>query len=263
MGYISVRAVNDGESTSVTRFQLRNFEAILFDLDSTLTDTHMYPARATTWVLEQSVDNVHEVREEYLRVLVDNYFLGVDSIVKGAEYQPPYELVRTAIRKSLEHVRANADSRILDEGTDYFKRLHIEMSTLNEGVKDLLNELRSLGIKLGVVTNSFEGHSPQILEKLGISSYFESMVDGGDVSAYKPMKKPFQLALNELDAKPEESAFVGDEFYADIVGAKEVGMTTVWINTRDKKLDALLLEYGSEYTPDLVIDEIGMLKGFI
>ncbi len=254
---------DDGEIISVTRFQLRNFRAILFDLDSTLTDTHMYPARATTWVLERCADNVHEVREEYLRVLVDNYFLGVDSIVKGAEYQPPYQIVRAAIRKSLQHVCADADPSILDEGTDYFKRLHVEMSTLNDGVKGLLEELRNLGTKLGIVTNSFEGHSHQILEKLGISDYFDSVVDGGDVNAYKPMKKPFQLALDELDATSEESVFIGDEFYADIVGAKNVGMTAVWINTREKKLDELLLEYGSGYKPDLIIYEISMLKDFI
>lgn len=223
----------------------------------------MYPAKATTWVLEQCSDNTNEIRDEYLKVLVDNYFLGINAIVKGAEYEPPYQLVRAAIRKSLEHVCADVESSILDEGTDYFKRLHVEMSTLNDGVKDLLEKLRTLETKLAVVTNSFEGHSHQILEKLGIADYFHSVVDGGDVSAYKPMKKPFELALTELDATPEESVFVGDEFYADIVGAKEVGMMTVWINTRDRNPDELLLEYGSEYKPDLTIDEIGMLKDFI
>ena len=70
------------------------------------------------------------------------------------------------------------------------------------------------------------------------------------------MLEPFEAILSLIDVAPSETLFVGDEYYADMVGAKKAALTTVWINHRGNSLEDLVQKYGPEYTPDYVTKSI-------
>jgi FMN phosphatase YigB (HAD superfamily) len=116
---------------------------------------------------------------------------------------------------------------------------------------------------MGVVTNSFEGHAVQILKELELDRFFYVVVDGREIRAFKPKSAPFEYALDKLSAKPENSAMIGDEFFNDMVGAKAIGLSTVWINLRQNSIDELLDKYGHSSAPDLVVDSLLDLESFI
>jgi FMN phosphatase YigB (HAD superfamily) len=50
------------------------------------------------------------------------------------------------------------------------------------------------------------------------------------VQIYKPEEKIFQVALNKARCLGKESIIIGDSYKKDIVGGKNMGMTTIWIN---------------------------------
>ena len=107
-----------------------------------------------------------------------------------------------------------------------------------------------------MLSNSFEGNTAKILENFDLLHYFHAVVDCGDVNAYKPMKEPFSRILELLDIEPSHALYVGDEYYADMVGAKTTNLTTVWINGRRYSLEDLISKYGPEYVPDYVVSSI-------
>lgn len=96
-----------------------------------------------------------------------------------------------------------------------------------------LNRLRSAGIRMGVVSN-FEEWLERLLESLGVTTYFDVRVISGVEGVEKPDPKIFRLALERMEALPEESAYVGDSPQFDVEPATSVGMTGVLLDRRGR-----------------------------
>ncbi len=99
-------------------------------------------------------------------------------------------------------------------------------------VKPFLDRLHGK-YRLGLVSNYPDGEAiRESLRKVGLFDCFDSIVVSGDVGRAKPHPLPFQTALRELALDPKEALFVGDNWLADIQGAKRMGMwaayTTEW-----------------------------------
>ncbi|MFX1561091.1 MAG: HAD family hydrolase [Promethearchaeota archaeon] len=238
------------------KLDLSKFEAVIFDLDSTLTNTHRYPIVATEWLLEQVGVESDELKEHYLRNLFTRYSMAIQAIVEGAPFRSATDIVKTAMIDSLEDIKQPVDTALVDEATHRFKTLHLELSSVQDGVTEILENLKRRKIKLGVLSNSFAGHARIILTNLELIHYFSSVVDCGTVNAFKPMKDLFERAFQDLNTESSKSLYVGDEYYADMVGAKSVGMTTVWINSRERSLEDQATKYGFSTTPDFVLKSI-------
>lgn len=99
-------------------------------------------------------------------------------------------------------------------------------------IKPFLNRLGGK-YRIGLVSNYPDGEAiRESLRKIGLFDSFDSIVVSGDVGRAKPHPLPFQTALRELDLNPQEALFVGDNWLADIQGAKRMGLwaahTTEW-----------------------------------
>ncbi len=92
-----------------------------------------------------------------------------------------------------------------------------------------LEWLKDEGYKLGVITSG-PAYQKLKLELIGLSGYFDVIVTREDVKAIKPEPKIFLHALETLGVQPAEALMVGDSLSQDVYGAKNVGMTAVWIN---------------------------------
>ena len=240
----------------MSKLDLNKFEAVIFDLDSTLTNTQRYPFVASEWLLKKTGIESEELKASFLRNLFTRYMTSIQSIVEGAPYRSASDIIQTAMINSLEDIEQPVDLSLVDEATHRFKTLHLELSTPRDGAIEMLENLKTREIKLGVLTNSFAGHAKTILTNLDLVHYFSAIVDCSDVNAFKPMKASFERVLRDLDSEASKAIYVGDEYYADMVGAKSVGMTTVWINHREGSLEDQVVKYGAFTTPDFVLNSI-------
>jgi 2-haloalkanoic acid dehalogenase type II len=245
-----------GDLAVLNKLDLGKFEAVVFDLDSTLIDTHRYPIVAIDWLLTKLGIESEEIMASYLRNLVARYRKAIHEIVEGAPYRSAYEIVHTAMKQSMGDIDQRINSPLVKEAANRFKDLHIELSTPYDGVYALLNDLNTNGFKLGVLSNAFAGNARVILSNLELDHYFSSIVDCGDVRAFKPMSAPFERVLNDLKTEPSMALYIGDEYYADVVGAKLLGITTVWINNRGVSLEDQVVKYGVNTIPDFVVRSI-------
>ena len=237
-------------------FDDEQFEAFVFDLDSTLLDTHRYPLVASDWLLRKSNIVSEERKTAFLKNLIMRYFKAIQDVADGGSFRTPFDIVRNAMGDSLRDIDSNADLSFVEEATQRFKALHLELSEPYPGVIEMLSNLHSRGVKMGVLSNSFEGHATKLLEKLNLQQYFQAVVDCGIVKAYKPMSLIFERVIDDLGVSPSKTLFVGDEYYADMVGAKRVHLKTVWINSRNQSIQDMVAKYGPDSAPDYVTRSI-------
>ena len=121
-------------------------------------------------------------------------------------------------------------------------------------VPDALTEIQSRW-KTGILSNADDDYLFPLLDRLGFQ--FPVVHTSEIARAYKPHPLPFHQVLQELKVKPEETVYVGDNPYDDVLGAKSVGMGAVWINrngrTRPDDLPA----------PDHQISSLAELPGIL
>jgi putative hydrolase of the HAD superfamily len=92
----------------------------------------------------------------------------------------------------------------------------------------VLNELRR-HYRLAVISNA-DGRIEQCLERVGLQQFFEKLIDSGLVGYEKPDPRIFQAALQQMDARPDESLYVGDVYAIDYQGPIAAGMQAVLLD---------------------------------
>ena len=100
-----------------------------------------------------------------------------------------------------------------------------------------LRQLRARGYRLGLVSNTPWGTPDYLwtgqLERFGLAGFFEVACFSSDVGFRKPDPRIFRTALDLLGVPAARAIFVGDEPQADIGGARDAGLRTVWVDRPD------------------------------
>ena len=100
---------------------------------------------------------------------------------------------------------------------------------LYDDVLPVLNNLRSQGFVIGVVTN-MSRPGDDVASSTGFRGSVDFTLSSMDVGASKPDPKMFQAALSQAGVPPEQAVHVGDQIETDIDGAKGVGINPVLID---------------------------------
>lgn len=105
--------------------------------------------------------------------------------------------------------------------TSYKPQVHIP-----DEVFDLLKHLQQAGYVTGVVTNR-DVSVQEELTGLKLDSYFHFTVVAGEIRSYKPDARIFHHALELAGTSAAETIYVGDNYYADVIGARGAGLRPV------------------------------------
>ena len=132
----------------------------------------------------------------------------------------------------------------LDEDTDIRDRLvanaqnSANWDQMLPGTRDALKRVAQ-EFRTAVISNA-DGGIERILSHCGIAGCFESITDSGIVGFEKPRAEIFEAALSQMNARAEESLYVGDMYSIDYLGASNVGMQAVLLDVagayRDRDL---------------------------
>jgi putative hydrolase of the HAD superfamily len=101
----------------------------------------------------------------------------------------------------------------------------------------VLRAVRERGYTLGLVSNRVEELTP-VATELGLGDYFHFTLSGGQANSWKPDTRIFLQACEMADAAPDECLYVGDNFYADVIGSQAAGLTPVLLDPNDVFPDA-------------------------
>ncbi len=96
-----------------------------------------------------------------------------------------------------------------------------------------LAQLRESGHRLGLISNTADdAHVQRLVDGFGFRSLLDYVVTSSAFGIRKPDRRIFQAALDHFGARSEQAAMVGDLPEADILGANEMGMFSIWITRR-------------------------------
>jgi putative hydrolase of the HAD superfamily len=96
-----------------------------------------------------------------------------------------------------------------------------------------LETLKQRGYRLGMISNGADDENTYVLlDKGKFRPYFEYVLTSAACGKRKPHPDIFRMALEHFQVPPEQTVMVGDTFEADIVGAKRMGMSAIWITRR-------------------------------
>lgn len=102
---------------------------------------------------------------------------------------------------------------------------------------EVLPSLRTAGFKLGVLSNRTQPFAEQMVE-LKLADYFEFIKAAGELGAWKPNPQIFVPLLEHFSLAPEEAVYIGDNYYADVVGARAAGLEPILYDPRELFPDA-------------------------
>lgn len=189
--------------------------AIIFDLDDTLANRAAGLAKYASMLAEDfswhlrscSVGDVHAA------LLAADDFGSIKQAL--------------ALAKSPLWRVAPAEHALIDHWASRFGAA----ATPFPGTIKLLQTLRRLHIKGGLITNGASEMQRSKIAALGIEPLLDVIVISSEVGAQKPEPSIFNFALAELGCTAAEAWFVGDHPDQDVRGAEMVGLRAFWVQT--------------------------------
>jgi len=100
------------------------------------------------------------------------------------------------------------------------------VSVVPDDVRRALPQLKQAGYILGVISNRDKPFH-DVLQEHGIDSFFDFSLAAGEVNSFKPEPGVFEHALRRVSLSPKEAIYVGDNYYADVVGSRRAGLQPV------------------------------------
>ena len=204
---------------------LGNAQAVFFDFGDTLAS--LKPGKEELFVkAARSVGldlELESVRRAYQIVDFHNKYSSVTVTDRDAFYDN-YNRQLVEVLGISSHISKLGPALI-----EHFKReKHWQ---LFDDAARALSRLHESGRPLALVAN-WDRKLPFLIEQLGISAHFSCVIASEAVGVEKPDPAIFQLAVAELSLRlPEQTVlYVGNEYRADVLGARAAGLTPVLID---------------------------------
>jgi len=205
------------------------YQHIFFDLDHTLWDFEAN-AKATLqdlYALHQLSDKgIDSFNHFFERYSYHNERLW-DRYTKGFIKQDELRWKRMWL--------ALLDFKIADEplsrqmAVDFLEKLPFKNAVFPY-TNEILIYLTQKGYQLHLITNGFEAVQHKKLYNAGLQGYFKKVITSEVSNSLKPNKEIFLFAMEQAGAVAENSIMIGDNLDADIQGAVNVGMDSIFVN---------------------------------
>jgi HAD superfamily hydrolase (TIGR01549 family) len=209
---------------------MKKIKAVLFDLDDTLR--HHLPRAGEVFVDYVGNIGFHISEENRIRAehWVHYYFANSPEIqadlkmFKGDEKGfwinfTQQRLIASGFGQTLAVELAPQASTYMDE--TYKPEVHVP-----EDARVLLQFLKESGYMLGTVSNRDDPYLAE-MQKLELDSYFQFFLAGGEVNSFKPDALIFERALELAGTSAQETMYIGDNYFADILGSQRAGLMPV------------------------------------
>lgn len=229
-------------------------DAILFDTDNTL-----YP-----------YDPAHAAAQQAVRQKVATTFA-----ISFEDFDKAFGEARRQVKERLKHTAASHSRllylqrmlEIMGLGSQVLLALDFEQTywrtflskaILFDEVKELLDDLRLLGIPTAVVTDLTAQIQLRKVVYFGLDHYFDYVVTSEEAGFDKPHEAPFRIALEKMRPKGNCIWMIGDNPINDIRGAREkINAITL------QKIHAGIDLGKGENAPDAAFQHYGQLRRLI
>lgn len=211
------------------------YKNYLFDLYGTLADIHTDEEQAKLWdtIAEFYTANGAKYSGRELRAAYEKYTEEEKSA--AAARHPEYRYIDIKIEKVFKKLYTekgvNADDSLVIASAAEFRTESREYIRLYEGIAQLLDDLKMSGKNVYLLTNAQRSFTWDELALIGIRDKFDGIVISSDEECCKPDSEFFKIMLNRYNLDPKETIMVGNDPTADILGAVNAGLDSLYIHT--------------------------------
>jgi 2-haloacid dehalogenase len=188
---------------------------VLFDLNGTLVDLAVMAQPLGDTAADEVI--VDAAVDDATQLAMVATLTGI-----GADFR---ELVRAGLRRRLR--LAGRDPSLADDALGLMGSMPAFIDA-----PAALEQLRGIGLRLGVLTQSDLAPADAVLRFAGLRDRIEIVISAPESGAFKPDPRPYRMALERLHAPADEVALVAAHWW-DVAGAKAAGLRTGWVARRD------------------------------
>jgi HAD superfamily hydrolase (TIGR01549 family) len=123
-----------------------------------------------------------------------------------------------------------------DQAQEYAPRVSAHMaaeyrpeSIVPDEVRAMLPRLKQAGYIMAVLSNRNEPFT-DLLHEHRIGEFFDFSIPAGEVKVWKPDPGLFEHALQRAGVTAQETIYVGDNYFADVIGSRRAGLTPVLLD---------------------------------
>ena len=124
----------------------------------------------------------------------------------------------------------NGSEELAKKMSNYFLEVLPTKQNLFPYTHEILQHLKQKEYKLHLITNGFEKTQWRKLDNSQLGQYFEEVITSETSNSVKPNKEIFEYALRITGAELTGSIMIGDNLDADIQGAINAGMDSIFVN---------------------------------
>lgn len=196
---------------------MRGLKAALFDLYDTLTYVDRLPYQEKIAKCAAVCGVVPAIFSKAWRSLYLQSTLG------------HYPRTEDRVKAVLDILEVPSSEEVIRNVTEHEHNFLRTGMILFEDAISTINSLKKAGLKLGLVTNA----SPSVrvlVNNYKFDEYLDAVIISSEVNCRKPSEEIYKVALEELGIRPTETVFVGDGNDNELAGARNLGITTVWVD---------------------------------
>lgn len=209
------------------------FNTLIFDLDGTLRHNRpegheVFWAHAAELGVPATEENRRQAQRWGHQYWTNSGDL-IDDLERFGRDQPEFWL-NYAQRHLLAMGSSQKQAKDLAPVVNQHMRENFEPEDwIDPRTPEMLDDFKQQGYRLGVVTNRDEPIHDYIAEK-GLGHFFDFALAAGEIGIWKPDKRVFEYALRLVDSEPEKSVYIGDNYFADVVGSQGAGLQPVLVD---------------------------------
>lgn len=241
-----------------------NVRAVIFDLDGTLRHSEP-PALAVFYAVAAELG--FPTRESQRRVgerWVNAYWADSpelqEDLLRFGDWRENGPFWVNHARRHLQALGAPEEAipALAEAITLRMRDAYEPVDRVPEDVPCTLEALREAGYKLGLISNR-SNPLDDTLEEIGLAGLFDLALAAGEVGWYKPDPRVFEWGLKALEVEAAQSIYVGDNFHADVLGARSAGMTPVLLDPKGiyHDVDCLVIPSVGALLPMLLCETDG------
>lgn len=207
---------------------MKHKKHIFFDLDRTIWD---FDKNAEETIAELYVEfNLNQVGIDSF----DDFFVKYEEVNEQCWEQyrngqlAKHQLRSIRFEKTLTHFYVQDEVLAERLGIAYLKRCPLKTNLIQDS-HEVLSALREK-FQLHIITNGFEETQHIKLTNCNLNQYFDVIITSEKAQAKKPYPAIFDFAINNAKCTIADAVMIGDDHAADIHGAHDYGIESIWFN---------------------------------
>jgi len=223
---------------------LKHYKHLFFDLDGTLWDLHTNTRIAIEQLFLKYHNQIGQIKTADFIPIYTRHNDAVWALYRQNK-------IEKSVLRTIRFERAFADcGTVMDTefiekfATDFIETCPKGPHTI-AGAHQLLDYCKGK-YHLHIITNGFAEVQGNKMVAGKLDGYFEEIINSESASARKPDPAIFEFALNKASANKEESLMIGDDWDADILGARDFGIDQVYLTTNEDILNQVAASNGQE-----------------